>query len=245
MAGCSPLLCLGPGSAWLQGASGFTSIERTAYPQFRRLTTARVLHVFFTPTEDEAAWARERTESPEALLALVVDLKCFQKMARFCSREEIPQAVTDHVRHCLGLAPETEPGHGAARTAKWHRGQVRKRQGVTYDMGRARALAEAAIREAAQVRNHPPDLINVVVALNRAVAITERDGPEHGLAALEAIVGMERSHLWHAALADNLRRLGRAAEAAGELETAAALAPTEGERRLLLSRLLDVRPEPA
>ena len=222
-----------------------TSIERTAYPQFRRLTTARVLHVFFTPTEDEAAWARERTESPEALLALVVDLKCFQKMARFCSREEIPQAVTDHVRHCLGLAPETEPGHGAARTAKWHRGQVRKRQGVTYDMGRARALAEAAIREAAQVRNHPPDLINPVVALNRAVAITERDGPEHGLAALEAIVGMERSHLWHAALADNLRRLGRAAEAAGELETAAALAPTEGERRLLLSRLLDVRPEPA
>ena len=60
----------------------------------------------------------------------MVDLKCFQKMARFCSREEIPQAVTDHVRHCLGLAPETEPGHGSARTAKWHRGQVRKRQGV-------------------------------------------------------------------------------------------------------------------
>src|SRR5436189_137085 len=28
-----------------------TSIERTAYPQFKRLTTARVLHVFFTPAE--------------------------------------------------------------------------------------------------------------------------------------------------------------------------------------------------
>ncbi len=85
---------------------------------------------------------------------------------------------------------------------------------------------------------------NPVVALNRAVAVTERDGPEHGLAALEAIVGLELSHLWHAALADNLRRLGRTAEAAGELETAASLAPTEGERRLLLSRLLDVRPDP-
>ena len=85
----------------------------------------------------------------------------------------------------------------------------------------------------------------VVVALNRAVAITERDGPEHGLAVLEAIVGMERSHLWHAALADNLRGLGRAAEAAGKLETVNSWAPTEGERRLLLSRLLDVRPEPA
>ena len=67
----------------------------------------------------------------------------------------------------------------------------------------------------------------------------------YGLAALRAIVGMERSHLWHAALAGNLRRLGRTAEAAEELETAAALAPAEGERRLLLSRLLDVRSEPA
>ena len=144
-----------------------TSIERTAFPQFRRLTSARVLHVFFTPAEDEVAWARERTESPEALLALLVDLKCFQKMARFCSREEIPQPVTDHVRHCLGLAPEVEPDHGAARTMRLHRGQVRKRQGVTRDPQRARALADAAIREAALVRNHPPDLINV--ALERII----------------------------------------------------------------------------
>jgi hypothetical protein len=65
-------------------------------------------------------------------------------------------------------------------------------------------LAEAAIREAAQVRNDPRDLINPVVALNRVVAITERDGPEHGLAALVAVVGMGRSQLWHAALAEGL-----------------------------------------
>ena len=140
-----------------------TSIERTAYPQFKRLTSARVLHVFFTPAAEEVAWARERTTSLEALLALVLDLKCFQKMARFCSREEIPEAVTDHVRRCLGLGPEVEPEHGAARTAKWHRQQVRARQGVTYDQRRARLLAAAAIREAALVKNHPPDLINVAL----------------------------------------------------------------------------------
>jgi hypothetical protein len=40
-----------------------------------------VLHVFFTPVEDEVAWAWERTECPESLLALLVDLKCFQKHA--------------------------------------------------------------------------------------------------------------------------------------------------------------------
>jgi hypothetical protein len=48
---------------------------------------ARVFH----PDRGRGCLARERTESPEALLALVVDLKCFQKMARFCSREEIPR----------------------------------------------------------------------------------------------------------------------------------------------------------
>ena len=82
------------------------------------------------------------------------------------------------------------------------------------------------------------------MALDRAVAVTQRERAEQGLAALEAIVGLERSHLWHAALADNLRRLGRITEAAGELETAAALAPTEGERRLLLSRVHNARSEP-
>jgi hypothetical protein len=44
-----------------------TSIERTAYPQFRRLTSARVRHVYFTPTAEEIGWAQERTASPESL----------------------------------------------------------------------------------------------------------------------------------------------------------------------------------
>jgi RNA polymerase sigma factor (sigma-70 family) len=86
---------------------------------------------------------------------------------------------------------------------------------------------------------------NPVVALNRAVALTERDGPEAGLAALEAIDGLERSHLWHAALADNLRRLGRTSDAARRLGTAVTLAPTETEQRLLQARLSAVMPDPA
>ena len=84
---------------------------------------------------------------------------------------------------------------------------------------------------------------NPVVALNRAVAVTERDGPGAGLAALKTIVGLEYSHLWHAALADNLRQLGHTSEAAGELHTAVTLAPSEVEQRLLQRRLRTVRSE--
>jgi RNA polymerase sigma factor (sigma-70 family) len=86
---------------------------------------------------------------------------------------------------------------------------------------------------------------NPVVALNRAVALTERDGPEAGLAALETIRGLERSHLWHAAQADNLRRLGRSNDAARRLRTAVTLAPTEAEQHLLQARLSGLMPDPA
>jgi TnpA family transposase len=195
-----------------------TSIERTAYPQFRRLTSARVLHVFFTPSDDEVEWARDRSESAESLLALLVALKCFQKMARFCPLDEVPPPVIDHVRRSLGLHEETEPDHGAERTLRWHKAQVRKRLGATRDMRRARALAEAAIREAALVRNHPPDLINIALEriieaslelpaystlddmateiraeVNEAIfkAITSRMGPEGQLRVLGLLVTAE------------------------------------------------------
>ena len=78
---------------------------------------------------------------------------------------------------------------------------------------------------------------NPVVMLNRAVAIGERDGPAAMLAELDAIAGLERSHLWQAARADALARLGRRAEAKAALETAVGLAPTDPERRLLTARL--------
>jgi hypothetical protein len=52
------------------------SIERTAYPRFPRLVTAREL-ALMTPTVDDVAWARAHARSGEHVLALVVSLTCF------------------------------------------------------------------------------------------------------------------------------------------------------------------------
>ncbi|MER5325537.1 DUF4158 domain-containing protein [Streptosporangium roseum] len=114
-----------------------TWIERTAYPQFKRLTSARVLHVFFTPSPEEVTWAEKRTSSPESCFALVLALKCFQKMARFPSPDETPDVVIDHVGRCLELAEGIWPDHGSSGSAKAHRKLMRQRQGVKYDAGRA------------------------------------------------------------------------------------------------------------
>jgi len=51
-----------------------------------------------------------------------------------------------------------------------------------------------------------------VVALNRAVAIAELDGPAVALAIVDGL-DLDSYHAWHATRADLLRRLGRSAEA--------------------------------
>jgi RNA polymerase sigma-70 factor (ECF subfamily) len=78
---------------------------------------------------------------------------------------------------------------------------------------------------------------NPFVELNRAVAVIERDGPAAGLDALDAVGGLAASHLWRAARADALGRLGRLDEARAELLVARDAAPTGPERRLLADRL--------
>ena len=84
---------------------------------------------------------------------------------------------------------------------------------------------------------------NPVVGLNGAVAITERDGPEHGLAVLETIVGMVPSLACRTGRQPSKVWPGRrGSRGAGNRRRVGA---HRGERRLLLSRLLDVRPEAA
>ncbi len=80
---------------------------------------------------------------------------------------------------------------------------------------------------------------NPVIALNRAVAIGFRDGPEAGLAALDE-VDLPGYHLVEATRADFLRRAGRPREAAVAYRQALDLVGTDAERRLLERRLLEV-----
>jgi RNA polymerase sigma-70 factor (ECF subfamily) len=82
-----------------------------------------------------------------------------------------------------------------------------------------------------------------VVELNRAVAIAMRDGPQAGLALVEAILGegqLSEYHLAHAARADLCRRLGRWREARRSYEKALALVRQEPERRFLERRLAEL-----
>jgi len=88
-----------------------------------------------------------------------------------------------------------------------------------------------------------------VVELNRAVAIAMRDGPEAGLAQIEAVLGdssgkegeLANYYLAHSARADMYRRLGRTAEARASYEKALALTQQEPERQFLQERIRQLK----
>jgi hypothetical protein len=85
-----------------------TSIERTAYPRFRRVVTPPELaELSPTPTR----WpGRGTAPAPDArLLALVVSLKCSQRLGYFPRVDQVPAAAVDHLRRCLDLAEGTTP----------------------------------------------------------------------------------------------------------------------------------------
>ncbi len=82
-----------------------------------------------------------------------------------------------------------------------------------------------------------------VVALNRAAAVGMRDGPQAGLAAIEAVLGqgqLDNYHLAHAARADMQRRLGLTDEARASYRRALELARQPAERRFLEARLVQL-----
>jgi RNA polymerase sigma-70 factor, ECF subfamily len=71
-----------------------------------------------------------------------------------------------------------------------------------------------------------------VVALNRAIAIGEVNGPAAALALVDEL-DLDTYHPFHATRGDLLRRLSRHTEAAAAYERAATLAPTDPERDFL------------
>jgi RNA polymerase sigma-70 factor (ECF subfamily) len=84
-----------------------------------------------------------------------------------------------------------------------------------------------------------------IVALNRAVAIAMAEGPQSGLAIVDALAAsgdLDKYHLLHAARADLLRRLDSPDEAAKSYSRALQFVTNDTERRYLQRRLREVQP---
>ena len=106
--------------------------------------------MFFSPTRDELEWAADATDCDEHLVALLLMLKSYQRMGCFPKLEDVPEMVVDFVRRAVELPEGTLPAYRAERTAKHHRGLVRKQVGVMYD--RRRPAGSSSSRSARKPR---------------------------------------------------------------------------------------------
>ncbi|MGW5688992.1 DUF4158 domain-containing protein [Nonomuraea sp. NPDC003754] len=104
------------------------SIDKTAYPLFKRTISERELRAAYSPSLAEMDWAREMTDSGETRLSLMVWLKCCQRLGRFPRLAEIPAQVIEHVRNELGLPEQVGMTDVADRTGRNCHGHCAERR---------------------------------------------------------------------------------------------------------------------
>jgi RNA polymerase sigma-70 factor (ECF subfamily) len=184
-------------------------------------------------------------DEPEVLglLALML-LTEARRQARFAEDVLVTLPEQDRSRWDAGLVAE---GHQLVRAClrRGRPGPYQLQAAVNAVHTDAASAEDTDWRQIAALYDQMYALMPTpVVALNRAVAVGERDGPAAGLAALEAVDGLANYHAYQAARADLLRRVGREAEAADAYRIAVELSTNPAERAYLAGRLSELSDEP-
>jgi hypothetical protein len=146
------------------GNEPLASIERTAYPRLKRSYTEKELERVYTPSGEEIRFVYELTRGPKSLLSAMILLKTSQRLGYFPKLEEVPAPIVDHIRVRMNLPPETVPGYDKPRTRYEHQTAIRKFRGIKPFGNEAKRVVLDAVQKAAQVMDHPADLINVAIA---------------------------------------------------------------------------------
>ncbi|GAB4431227.1 MAG: Tn3 family transposase [Chloroflexi bacterium OHK40] len=141
------------------------SIDRTAYPVYRRTPSLVELEHHYTVTAEEREWLRANTRRPAGLLCCAVLFKAVQHLGYFPVLSLVPASVIAHLRLALAL-PETVSIFGVSgRSVKTYIQRIREHQGLISHGRTVRHLALTAMLQAAETSDAPVDLINVAIEL--------------------------------------------------------------------------------
>lgn len=139
------------------------SIERTAYPQFKRNPIVRELVVAYTPTDAELAFITASARQPGHRLTLALLLKSFQRLGYFPAVDEVPAAVVRHIRNALRFRVQIKPADVQPNKRYRYFQRIRAYLQVRAYADGGLDVAARAIHEAAAVMDNPADLINVAI----------------------------------------------------------------------------------
>ena len=89
-----------------------TAIERTAYPRFKQILSAKDLAEVYTPTPQERLVAHRSTKGRVAEVGFLVLLKTYQRLGRFVPLSEVPSSIIEHIAKLVRASTAPfRPGH--------------------------------------------------------------------------------------------------------------------------------------
>ncbi len=178
------------------------SIERTAYPRFKRYFTPDELREIYTPTTTEIAFGLANTTGQKNFFNLIVLLKSFQRLGYFPQLAEIPTPIVSHIRDCLKLPESVGLGYAQSRSLYRHKSQIRSILQVTPFDQEARHHISETVYQSALVMDNPADLINV------AIEVLVKDRYElPGFNTLDRLVCRIRTRVNHQLFSQVIRQL--------------------------------------
>ena len=139
------------------------SIERTAYPRFKRYYTAEELKTIYTPTTEEKLYAGKHTYNPSNYLNFLLLLKTFQRLGYFPKLGTIPPAIINHLKKELSLPENQSFEPENPRTHNRHRHFIRSQMKVNQFDQKGKTYLVKIVTEKAYFMANPADLINVAI----------------------------------------------------------------------------------
>lgn len=139
-----------------------TLIDRTAYPRFKQYPSRLELAELYTPTPEEIKFVKSRVRSHESLICFMVMLKSFQRLGYFTQPEYVPATIIKHLRSSLKIGEGVKLMSGERQRRNYQQA-IREYLGVKPYDKTAQKLIAVVVSAAAEVKDHPADLINIAI----------------------------------------------------------------------------------
>lgn len=140
-----------------------TTIDRTAYPRFKRVLSERDLKEVYTLSEDERAFIEVSASTEQTRLNLALLLKSCQRLGYLPNLNTIPKRIVIHILRQLGISTTLTPHYEWQRTLYRHHALIRDYLDVQSYGQSGEIIAETAMRKAVQSMMYTADLINVAI----------------------------------------------------------------------------------
>jgi hypothetical protein len=140
-----------------------TVMERTAYPRFKRILSAKDLVEVYTPTPQECFLAHRSTKGSLAEFGFLVLLKTYQRLCRFIPFSEVPFSIRDHIAKIVdsSLYASDLNTYDTSGTRQRHIPLIRAAQQLKPYDSDARTPMLKAMVQVARTKEDLADLINV------------------------------------------------------------------------------------